>query len=168
ASPARLVARGAEAVGNLASDALGDGLSAAAYALFLGLFAWVVVRMLRPSPADNPAAVWAVALLALALSAPYLLPWYVAAFIPILPLVAERRFVVIGLVAAALLALTGIPAEPRPDPGLWRGMILGVHYVVAPVMLALLVLLVRAVPPRPFQRRPDRVANVEPTADARS
>jgi hypothetical protein len=73
------------------------------------------------------------------LASPYLLPWYAAWFLPFLPLLADSGLTWIGLAAAGLLALTGVPAEPAFDPGLWRGMILAVHYVVAPVMLALFV-----------------------------
>jgi alpha-1,6-mannosyltransferase len=142
ASPARLVARGAEAVGNLVGASVGDALSTAVYAAFLAVFAWALLRLLRGNEDSSPAS-WGVALVLFALAAPYLLPWYVAWFIPLLPLAADRRFLVIGLAAAGLLATTGIPAEPGSAPGLWRGMVLAVHYVVAPAMLVLLVAALR-------------------------
>jgi hypothetical protein len=138
ASPARLVGRGAEGLGNLVSDGVGDALRAAVLALFLAAFAWgltLVIQRARPDR-DAPAS-WGVGLLLLTLSAPYLLPWYVAWFVPLLPLVADAGIIAIGLAASGVLAVTGIPAEPGPDPGLWNGMILAVHYVAGPVMLAL-------------------------------
>jgi hypothetical protein len=113
-------------------------LRAAVLALFLAAFAWgltLVIQRARPDR-DAPAS-WGVGLLLLTLSAPYLLPWYVAWFVPLLPLVADAGIIAIGLAASGVLAVTGIPAEPGPDPGLWNGMILAVHYVAGPVMLAL-------------------------------
>jgi hypothetical protein len=144
ASPARLVARGAEAVGNVLSTSAGAALRTVLYAGFLGLFGWAVVRLLRSDGPSSPAR-WGAALLVLALAAPYLLPWYAAWFLPLLPLVGDRdrALMSVGLVAGAILALTGIPAEPAVDPGLWHGMILLVHYVVAPAMLLLLAVVLR-------------------------
>jgi hypothetical protein len=92
------------------------------------------------------------------LGAPYLLPWYVSWFAPSLPLLSDPFLRAAGLVTAAVLALTGVPAEPGPDPALWEAMVLVVHYVAAPVVLALLVLvalrLARAGPRARPGRRP--------------
>src|SRR4029079_6796301 len=86
---------------------------------------------------------WGVALLAFSLAAPYLLPWYAAWLLPLVAVAAAanpRRagpFVVVGVIQAGVLALTGIPAEPGAMPGMWRAMVLGVHYGAAPVLLTL-------------------------------
>jgi hypothetical protein len=50
---------------------------------------------------------------------------------------SDRGSAVIGLVAAGVLTLTGVPAEPGSAPGLWRNMVLAVHYGAAPLMLGL-------------------------------
>lgn len=146
ASPARLVGRGAEALGDLVSDGVGAALRTAVLALFLAAFAWGLMLVIRRTRPDREApAGWGVGLLLFALAAPYLLPWYVAWFVPLLALVPDVGLIVIGLAASGALALTGIPAEPDPDPGLWNGMILAVHYVAAPVMLALFVAAMRRI-----------------------
>jgi hypothetical protein len=80
---------------------------------------------------------WGGGLLLLALAAPYLLPWYAAWFLPFVPVMTETGLAVIGLIVGGLLTLTGVPAEPAVDPGLWRNMILVVHYAVAPTMMGL-------------------------------
>ncbi len=147
ASPARLVARGARALGS------GIGGPAAAHIVgkvvvvgFLAFFAAAFIRFLRHQDADRTALLadrlantWGACILGLALAIPYLLPWYAAWFLPFVALMSEGRLAMIGFAAAGLLALTGIPAEPGSVPGLWRDMVLGVHYGIAPIMLALLV-----------------------------
>jgi hypothetical protein len=50
---------------------------------------------------------------------------------------SDGRLAIIGFLVAGLLALTGVPAEPGSAPGLWRDMVLGVHYGIAPIMLGL-------------------------------
>jgi hypothetical protein len=77
-------------------------------------------------------------MLLLALAAPYLLPWYAAWFVPFLALMQDRVLALAGLAVAALLALTGIPAEAGTVPHVWQDMLLAVHYAAAPAMLALL------------------------------
>ena len=86
---------------------------------------------------------WGVALLLFALAAPYLLPWYVAWFVPLLALLDDEGLIWTGVALGCMLALTGVPAEPDGAPGLWRVMILGVHYGAAPVSLALLAIALR-------------------------
>ena len=136
ASGARLVARGAEAVGRgLGPAALGTTLGGLVYAAFLVLFVLVLWR-LRDGPALPPGR-WAAGLLSFALAAPYLLPWYSAWFLCVLALVADEGLLWMGVAASCLLALTGVPAEPGSAPALWRDMVLAVHYAAAPVMLAL-------------------------------
>ncbi len=136
ASGARLVARGAQAVGRgLGPAALGTTLGGLVYAAFLVLFVLVLWR-LRDGP-DLPPSRWAAGLLAFALAAPYLLPWYAAWFLCLLALAADEGLVWTGVAASCLLALTGVPAEPGSAPALWRDMVLAVHYAAAPVMLVL-------------------------------
>jgi alpha-1,6-mannosyltransferase len=147
ASPARLVARGARALGNtIDGSATANVMGKLVVVAFLGLFAWAIVRFLRrrepllarPSPyvITDPLGVCA---LGLALSIPYLLPWYAAWFLPFLVLISDDGLMLIGFAAAGLLALTGVPAEAGSAPGLWRDAVLGVHYGVAPLMFALYV-----------------------------
>ena len=93
----------------------------------------------------NPTWEWGVALLLFALGSPYLLPWYAAWFLVLLPVAGDERLLWIGLAASAVLALTGIPAEPVPDASAWQAMLLVVHYVAAPIMLVLYGLTVRHV-----------------------
>ena len=147
ASGARLVARGAESVGStLGGSGTGSALRTAAYAAFLALFVLGLLRLLRRTATSaTPAEVWGVSLLLFALAAPYLLPWYAAWFVTFLALMSDEGLARIGLAATALMALSGIPAEPAPDPALWRGMILAVHYTLAPVMLGLFALAARRV-----------------------
>jgi alpha-1,6-mannosyltransferase len=144
-SPARLVARGARALGNaIDGSATANVMGKLVVVAFLGLFAWAIVRFLRrhepvlarplPYGVTDPLGVCA---LGLALSIPYLLPWYAAWFLPFLVLMSDDGLVLIGFAAAGLLALTGVPAEAGSAPGLWRDAVLAVHYGVAPLMLAL-------------------------------
>jgi alpha-1,6-mannosyltransferase len=155
ASPARLVARGAEAVGDVISPAWGDALSTLVLAGFLVLFGLALVHIVR-AESPSPPARWAMAMVVFALAAPYLLPWYAAWFVALLALVAalpDRRFLAVGIGTALVLALTGIPAEPAAGAaGLWHGMVLAVHYVAAPILLFLLVVALRSVADRPLPR----------------
>jgi hypothetical protein len=139
ASGPGLVARGARslghAVGGHATGAAFDAAVSVAFAaLFLALF-WRVLG--RPGAVSDPDR-WGGTVLLLALAAPYLLPWYAAWFVPFLGVMRDRALAVAGLAAAALLALTGIPAEAGTAPRVWQDMLLAVHYAVAPAMLALL------------------------------
>lgn len=145
ASGPRLVARGAQAIGDLLGGAeIGAALAKVTYGAFLAVFAlslWLSLRRGDLRYQDG----WGVSLLLFALAAPYLLPWYVAWFAPVLALMDDEVLTLIGVAVACVLALTGVPAEPEPSVSLWRGMVLGVHYIAAPVALALFVLAVRRV-----------------------
>jgi hypothetical protein len=144
ASGARFVARGAEGIGRaMAGRGVAAGVRSVVYAAFLAAFVVVVLKLLSRRGPDATADAWGISLLLFALAAPYLLPWYTAWFVPLLALMEGDVLVRIGLIAAALLALTGIPAEPGPDPALWRDMVLVVHYAVAPAMLVLFGLAAR-------------------------
>jgi hypothetical protein len=145
ASGPRMVARGARALGDaVGGAATADAFAAVAYALFLGLFLFLLWRILRRAEGQEAQALpetWAAALLAFALTAPYLLPWYAAWFLPLLALTTERWLVRIGVGLASLLALTHVPAEAGTTPLLWRNMELGVHYGAAALALVLLTAL---------------------------
>jgi hypothetical protein len=139
ASGPGLVARGAREIGEtLGGQDVGAAASGMIAAAFLGVVAallWRLGRRVR-GPASPP-GVWGTALLLFALGAPYLAPWYAGWFLPFLVLMGDRRLALIGLAASGLLALTGVPAEPATEPALYEAMRLTVHYVVAPIMLAL-------------------------------
>jgi hypothetical protein len=159
ASPSRLVGRGAEALGQaIAGQGLGDALRMAVFVAFLVPALIFVVGHLSgwPSPGRGGdlsgssvgaslADTWGTALLLFALGAPYLLPWYAAWFLVLLPVAEDGVLLAIALAASAVLALTGIPAEPAADASASRAMVLGVHYLAAPAMLVLFGLTVRHV-----------------------
>jgi len=148
ASPARLVARAAIGPG-LCCHWLESGVTGVVFALFLLPVVLLVWRLLREPDARPVADAWGSALLLFALAAPYLLPWYVAWFVVPLALMRDGGLIVAGVAAASVLALTGIPAEPAASPGLWRDMLLAVHYVAAPAMLVLFAITLRRVFRRP-------------------
>jgi hypothetical protein len=114
-------------------------VSVAFAALFLALF-W---RMFTRSYAFDQPDAWGRSMLLFALAAPYFLPWYAAWFLPLIVFVEDAALVAIGLSAAGLLALTGVPAEPGTEPHVWQAMMLGVHYGAAPLMLGMLAVAVR-------------------------
>jgi hypothetical protein len=120
--------------------AAGSVAAALVFAAFVAAFAVALWRLLDSTDPRGAPGAWGVALLLFALSSPYLIPWYAAWFLPLLPLGKDRTLIAVGLICAAILALTGIPAEPDGWPDLWRGMLLAVHYVAAPIMLGLFLL----------------------------
>jgi len=137
ASGARLVARGAETLGRaMGGSSLGTVFGRVIYAAFLASFVLLIWRLTRTRDSTEPAQAWGVSLLLFALAAPYVLPWYAMWFLPFLALLSDERLAAVGLAVSGLVALTGIPAEPGLHPGLWRAMMLGVHYAVAPLVLA--------------------------------
>jgi alpha-1,6-mannosyltransferase len=144
ASGPRFVARVARAFGRaVAGHGMGVALAHTVEPAFLVLFGavlWRVLRRIEPSRAPQD---WGVALLVLALALPYLVPWYAAWFVPLLALGADDLLLWIGLGAAGLLALTGVPADPSVAPGLWHSMVLAVHYGIAPIMLSLFLVAAR-------------------------
>ena len=139
ASSARLVARALRALTGVELSSSADvALSVGVYLGFLALFLTLTWRLFRATDGD-PASVWGGGLLLFALAASYLLPWYAAWFLPFVPFLMHLGLGTVALAVAGLLTLTGVPAEPAFDLSLWRNMILVVHYAVAPVMLALLL-----------------------------
>jgi alpha-1,6-mannosyltransferase len=133
ASGVRLVARGAEALG-------GSTGGAAVRAAFLAVFAVALWRVSATSTRPGAPNGWGRAELGLAVSVPYLLPWYASWFAPLLAFVEDRVLWWAGVAVCGILALTGVPAEPGPDPGAWRDMVSAVHYGAGPVVLALFAL----------------------------
>ena len=143
ASGVRLVARGSEAVARAvagrSAEAMADHLTRA---VFYVVFAAAVVWMLERARPPSIGHAFGASLLLLALAIPILLPWYSAWFILFLPFLSDDVILWAGVGVGALLALTGIPAEPAGTPALWRDMVLFVHYAVAPLMLGLLAVVV--------------------------
>jgi alpha-1,6-mannosyltransferase len=143
ASGPHLVARGAKALARVLSGASGASplvsrTGTAVTVAFLVAFAVLYWKLLRKATPESAPALWGASMLLFALAGPYLLPWYAAWFLPFLALFADDALAWIGVAVAGMLALTGVPAEPGTDPGLYRGMLLAVHYGAAPVMLVAL------------------------------
>jgi hypothetical protein len=152
ASPSRLVARGARALATwLAGPTVGAAAGRAVVAVFLLLFVslawriarrWTSSRSVLPVHPRTAADELGTTLLLLALSVPYLLPWYACWFAPLLGSMQDDALVWIGVAMTELLALTLVPADPFH--GLTTGgVMLGVHYVVAPLMLLLFIIVAR-------------------------
>ena len=136
------VRTGAVAVaGSFAGSSAGTDAAVAVEAAFLLVFvalAWRLARGTTTSDPAVPAATWGVALLLLALSMPYLLPWYAAWFAPLLGLLADETLVLAGALVTGVLALTLIPADPFH--GLTSpGVMYGVHYGAASVLFVVLL-----------------------------
>ena len=150
ASPAHLVARGAQAFfAALAGPAAGNAAGASVLAAFLAVYGVLLWRLgSRATATTSPADEWGSALLLLALFSPFLLPWYAAWFVPFLALMQDEALMWIGVAICGLLALTLIPADP-PQGLTTPGVMAGVHYVVAPLMLGLLAAAVVRVLRRP-------------------
>ncbi|MHB8642552.1 MAG: hypothetical protein ACYDA3_06685 [Gaiellaceae bacterium] len=130
ASPSHFIGHAAQAVLGSHGAAV---VVETAFLLFFGLLVW---RLAQRADVSDP-TVWGVALLLLALSLPYLLPWYAAWFAPFLGLLADEVVLLAGATASAVLALTLIPADPfhgYSSPAVMEG----VHYGAAPVLLVVL------------------------------
>jgi hypothetical protein len=149
ASPSHLVGRAAQSVvGSLSGSSAGTDAARAVEAAFLLLYVFLVTRLVRRVRTYNNTATladaWGVTLLLLALSMPYLLPWYAAWFAPFLGLLVDDVLLLAGALVTGVLALTLIPADPFH--GLTTPAVMnGVHYGAASVLLiALLVVASRA------------------------
>ena len=143
ASPSRLVARGVGSVArSLAGAGSGSVASKVVTGAFLVAFATLFWRLAarRTAAARAMADGWGTSLLLLSLALPYLLPWYSAWFVPFLGLMADGVTMGVGVAVTGLLALTIIPADPPHGLSAW-GVMDSVHYLVAPVMLALFAVL---------------------------
>jgi hypothetical protein len=128
---------------------------------FLLLFAVLLRRLvLRMTEADAPAPIaeWGIAVFLLALSLPYLLPWYAAWFVPFLAFFEDPLLTFAGVLACIVLACTLVPADPFH--GLTTPAVMdGVHYGAAPLLLLVLVVIAARLrpPARGGQRRAVRV-----------
>jgi hypothetical protein len=146
ASPSHLVGRAVQAiVASLGgSTAAGHAARVAVVGAFLLLFVLIVLRLARRvdrADAASPTELWGVALLLLALTMPYLLPWYAAWFAPFIGLFADEALVLTGALVTGVLALTLIPADPfhgRTSAPVMNG----VHYGAAPVLLVVLLVVI--------------------------
>jgi alpha-1,6-mannosyltransferase len=104
---------------------------------FLLVFVVLVVRLARRTVADACGTT----LLLLALSMPFLLPWYAAWFAPFLGLLADEVLLWAGAFVTVVLGLTLIPADPFH--GLTTPAVMdGVHYGAASVLLVIYAVVV--------------------------
>jgi alpha-1,6-mannosyltransferase len=141
ASPSHFVARVARTlVASAAGTQAGHDARVVTEGAFLLLFAvllWRLVRRLWDADAQPPIAEWGIALFLLALSLPYLLPWYAAWFVPFLAFFADAVLTFAGVFACIVLAFTLVPADPFH--GLTTPAVMdGVHYGAAPLLLVVL------------------------------
>ncbi len=130
ASPSHLVAHAVQTFAGADGARVVEGA-------FLVLSILLASRYARRSDQSSPAEQWAVTLLLLALSMPYLLPWYAAWFVPLVPLIADEALLTAGTLVSVVLALTLIPADPFH--GLTSPAVMtSVHYGAATALLAVL------------------------------
>jgi hypothetical protein len=142
ASPSQLVGRVARTiVGAAAGSGAGSDAAGIVHVAFLLLFVALLWRLARRTVAADANTLpdgWGIALLLLALTMPFLLPWYAAWFVPFLGLLADDVVLVAGALVTGVLALTLIPADPFHGYST-PGVMTGVHYGAASVLLLVLV-----------------------------
>ena len=145
ASPVSLIANPLrDLIGAIAGDAAGNVV----YAAVVGAFAISAVFLLRrlgkvaslagSDLVESAWLTWGPALLLIAMSTPYFLPWYAAWFVPFLALMPDDGFMWTGVAACGVLVLTLIPADPWHGYTSWEVMT-SAHFVAAPLMLVLLI-----------------------------
>jgi hypothetical protein len=162
ASPSHFVARDAQRfVAFAAGPHAGHDARVVTEAAFLLLFAvllWRLVRRVTEADARAPIAEWGIALFLLALSLPYLLPWYAAWFVPFLAFFDDAVLTFAGVFACIVLAFTLVPADPFH--GLTTPAVMdGVHYGAAPLLLfVLFAIAARLRPPARGGTEPHRRA----------
>ena len=133
-SAARAV--GGEVAGDVVSVLVRVAFPLAFAAAVIGL-----VRHLARSPRNDARVVvaamgWA-GLISLLVS-PVLLPWYAAWVMPmawILPRTARGSAVLLAMA----MAVTELVAEPSRSPGVYEAMVFGLHWVVTPALLLILI-----------------------------
>lgn len=144
ASPSQLVGRAVRlVVGSVAGSAAGADAARFVVAAFLVLFLVLLRRLAQRTASVSsawaaPAESWGIALMLLALCMPFLLPWYSAWFVVFLGVFGDEVLLVAGAVVTGVLALTLIPADPFHGYST-RGVMDGVHYGAASVLLVVLV-----------------------------
>lgn len=139
ASPSHFVVQTLAAVfaGGHAAYDLRVAVEAAFVLLFAVLF-WQLVRRTWDAGERAPIAEWGIAMFLLALSLPYLLPWYAAWFVPFLAFFEDPLLLLAGVFACIVLAFTLVPADPFH--GVTTPAVMdGVHYGAAPLLLLVLV-----------------------------
>jgi alpha-1,6-mannosyltransferase len=116
-----------------------------AFLLFFGALFWRLARRTWETDAPAPIAEWGMAMFLLALSLPFLLPWYAAWFVPFLAFFEEPLLLFAGVFACLVLTCTLVPADPFH--GLTTPAVMdGVHYGAAPLLfLVLLVVAARLI-----------------------
>ena len=150
ASPSQLVGRAVRlVVGSVAGSTAGADAARFVVAGFLVLFVVLLQRLAERTASTSsswaaPAESCGIALLLLALCMPFLLPWYSAWFVAFLGLFGDEVLLVAGAVVTGVLALTLIPADPFHGYST-RGVMDGVHYGAASVLLVVLVVVARRV-----------------------
>lgn len=148
ASPSQLVGHMARlVVGSVAGSVAGANAARVTELGFLVLFAVLLRRLAKQAGSSDSAApveAWGIALLLLALCMPFLLPWYSAWFVAFLGLFADEVLVAAGAVVTGVLALTLIPADPFHGYST-KGVMDGVHYGAASVLLVVLVIVARRI-----------------------
>src|SRR5439155_17107548 len=101
ASGVRLIARGIESV---ARAAFGQaGVAPAGHlvrAIFLAVFALAMWRFLGRERRPTPGEAWGTSMLLFALAIPYLLPWYTAWFVLLLPILSDDLLIWTRLASA--------------------------------------------------------------------
>ena len=133
ASPSHLVA---SAVRGLVGSSIGADAARVVQAAFFLLFVVLLWRLARNAASLVDA--WGVALLLLALSMPFLLPWYAAWFAPFMGLLADDALLLAGVLVTGVLALTLVPADPFH--GLTAPAVMdGAHYGAASILLLVLL-----------------------------
>jgi hypothetical protein len=138
-APSRFFRRVLDAI---SGDTLGV-LARIAFALALVVVVVVLVRAVaRAAASDRPSAEllggWGWSLLALTLLGPVLLPWYLAWSLPliwILPLVPRVSLIVLS----GVLSMSQWTAEPLRFPDAYDLNVLIGHYVLTPLVIAVLV-----------------------------
>jgi alpha-1,6-mannosyltransferase len=150
ASPSHFVSHGAETfVASFAGKHAGTDariVAEVAFLLLFGLFLWRIGRRVEEADARALTEAWGIALFLLALSLPYLLPWYAAWFAPLLAFLEDPVLLFAGVFACIVLAFTLVPADPFH--GLTTPAVMdGVHYGAAPLLLLVLVVIAARLPP---------------------
>ena len=111
-----------------------------AFLLLYAVLLWRLVRRVEEADAHGLIAQWGIALFLLALSLPYLLPWYAAWFVPLLAFFEDPLLTFAGVFACIVLCSTLVPADPFH--GLTTPAVMdGVHYGAAPLLLLVLVVI---------------------------